>query len=123
MILSSCSSDDNNVNDIIIGKWRAIEQFENDQPVNMPTCLPHTFVEYNVNKSVSGGRILSDDFPDECNLIMYDLAIVWQNLGNNTYRIGYYNEQGSVFTIYKDGINLVIENPDGIKKTIYQPYP
>jgi len=123
MILSSCSSDDNNATDIIIGKWQAIERYENDQLVNMPTCWLHTYVEYNANKSVSGGRIMSDDFPEICYYITYDLAIVWKNLGNNTYRIGHYNEEGSVFNIYKDGINLVIENPDGNTKTIYEPYP
>jgi hypothetical protein len=125
VILSSCSGDNSGSdnNDIIIGKWLAIEQYENDQLVTLPTCAPHTYVEYNANKSISGGRIMSDDFPEECYLMMYDLAIVWKNLGNNKYRIGYYNEEGSIFTIYKEGVNLVIENPDGITKTIYKPYP
>lgn len=123
LLFTSCSSDESSdTNDIIIGRWKAVIQYENEQEVSMPTCLPHTFIEYYANKSVSGGKIISDDFPDECNLLQWDLGVVWQNLGNNFYRIGYLNEQGTVFTIFKEGMNLVVINPDGITKTIYEPY-
>ncbi len=122
LILSSCSSNDNFNSDIIIGKWRAIEKYETDQLVDLPTCLPHLYVEYKADNTVSGGKIISDNFPDECNSIISDLGVVWENLGNNTYRIGHFNEQGTVSTIYRDGENLVIESINGITKIKYEPF-
>lgn len=125
LIFSSCSSDDDNSNesnDIIIGKWRAIEKYESNQLVDLPVCLPHIYTEYKIDNSVSGDKIISDNFPEECNLILFDLGVVWENLGNNNYRIGHINEQGSIYNIYKDGVNLVEENSDGITKTVYEPY-
>jgi len=127
-ILSSCSNSDesnndlNSSNDIIIGKWRAIEKYESNQIVELPICLPHIYTEYNTDKSVSGDRIISDSYPDECNLLEFNLGIVWNNLGNNYYQIGAINEQGTTYKLYKDGINLVEENSNGTIKIIYEPY-
>ncbi|WP_290859668.1 hypothetical protein [Flavobacterium sp.] len=121
LILSSCSSSDDSA-DIIIGKWRAIEQYESNQLVDMPTCLPHIYTEYKADNSVSGGKIFSNDFPEECNLLMFDLGVVWENLGNGNYRFGYSNEQGNIQKVYKDGLNLVFESPNGVTKVICEPY-
>jgi len=123
LIFFSCSSDGGNAsNDIIVGKWRAIEKYESNQIVALPTCLPHIYTEFKADNSVTGDKIISNDFPDECNLLQFDLGVVWKNLGNSIYRIGYINEQGNLTKIYKDGLNLVMEDPDGTTKLIYEPY-
>jgi hypothetical protein len=120
VLFSSCSKDDSP--DIIIGKWRAIARYEANQPVELSVCTPYFYTEFKANNSVSGGRIPSSDFPEECSLIQFDLGIVWGNLGNSTYRIGYVNEQGYTYLFYKEGENLVQEALDGSFKTIYEPY-
>ena len=123
LIFFSCSGDGGNAsNDIIVGKWRAIEKYESNQIVALPTCLPHIYTEFKADNSVTGDKIISNDFPDECNLVQFDLGVVWENLGNSIYRIGYINEQGNLTKIYKDGLNLVMEDPDGTTKLIYEPY-
>ena len=123
LIFFSCSGDGGNAsNDIIVGKWRAIEKYESNQIVALPTCLPHIYTEFKADNSVTGDKIISNDFPDECNLVQFDLGVVWKNLGNSIYRIGYINEQGNLTKIYKDGLNLVMEDPDGTTKLIYEPY-
>jgi hypothetical protein len=124
-VFLSCSSDDDNSNesnDIIIGKWRAIEKYESNQLVDLPICLPHIYTEYKVDNSVSGDKIISNEFPDECNSIIFDLGIVWENLGNDNYRIGQVNEQGNIYKIYREGNNLAEEHTDGITKIIYESY-
>ena len=123
LIFFSCSGDGGNAsNDIIVGKWRAIEKYESNQIVALPTCLPHIYTEFKADNSVTGDKIISNDFPDECNLVQFDLGVVWENLGNSIYRIGYINEQGNLTKIYKEGLNLVMEDPDGTTKLIYEPY-
>ena len=123
LIFFSCSGDGGNAsNDIIVGKWRAIEKYESNQIVALPTCLPHIYTEFKADNSVTGDKIISNDFPDECNLVQFDLGVVWENLGNSIYRIGYINEQGNLTKIYKVGLNLVMEDPDGTTKLIYEPY-
>ncbi|MBQ0768730.1 MAG: hypothetical protein KBT58_05525 [Bizionia sp.] len=123
-IFLSCSSDDDSESnhDIIIGKWKAIQRFESNVEVDVPVCLAHLYSEYNEDKSIGGGVILATDLPEECGTIDFELGWNWNNLGNNQYRIRYLEEQGQLFVFYKDGDNLVEENPDGITKTIYQPY-
>lgn len=120
LILSSCSSSDAAA-DIVIGKWRAIEQYESNQLVEMPTCLPYIYSEFKADNTVSGGRIISNDIPEECSLLMFDFGL-WENLGNGNYRIHFGNEQGIVQKMYKDGINLVTESSNGVTKVIYEPY-
>lgn len=120
IFLSSCSNSDDP--DIIIGKWRAIEKYESNQLTDLPTCLPHIYIEYKANKSVSGSRIISNAFPEECNLLNFDLGVVWKNLGNSMYQIGHVTEQGTIYKIYKSGVNLVEESSNGTTKIIYEPY-
>ena len=124
MVFSSCSSNDDSKesNDVIIGKWRAIEKYESNKLVDLPICLPHVYIEYKTDNSVSGDKIISNDFPVECNSIVFDLGVVWENLGNSNYRIHRINEEGIVYKLYKDGANLAEENPDGITKIIYESY-
>tara|TARA_B110001452_G_C15172263_1_gene407409 strand:- start:164 stop:574 length:411 start_codon:yes stop_codon:yes gene_type:complete len=122
-LILSCSSDDSNSNnDIIIGKWRTIEKFESDIQVELETCEPHFYTEYSADKSIIADRILSDEFPEECGIVISELGWNWTNLGNNKYRFRYLEEQGSILTIYKEGGNLVIESPDGITRTIREPF-
>ena len=124
LILQSCSNDDNSEsnNDEIIGKWRAIEKYESNVQVELSVCLPHLYTEYKADKSIRGGKIITNDFPEECGIIDFELGWNWSKLGNNQYRIRYQEEQGQVFTFYKNGMNLIKENPDGITKIIYEPY-
>ncbi len=123
MFFWSCSSDKSNGGvDLIIGKWRAIEKLESDQTVELPVCLPHIYTEYKADNRVTGDKILSNNFPVECNSIVFDFNVVWENLGNSSYRIGYSNEEGTIYVMYKDGVNLVQELPDGITTFIYEPY-
>ena len=123
LIISSCSNDDDNSTpDIIIGKWRAIEKYESNVQVDLPTCLPHLYTEYKTDKSIIGDKIITDDFPEECGIIAFELGWKWDNLGNNQYRIKYLEEQGQVVTFYKEDENLVEESPDGITKFVYEAY-
>ena len=124
LILSSCSNDDDfeSNNDIIIGKWRAIEKYESNVQVELSVCRPHLYVEFRADKSIHGGKIITNDFPEECGTIDFELGWNWNNLGNNQYRIRHLDEQGQVVTYSKDGMNLIEENPDGITKIIYEPY-
>ena len=103
LILSSCSSDDDSDSntDIVIGKWRAIEKYESGMQVELSVCLPHLYTEFRSDKSINGGKIITDDFPEECGIIDFELGWNWNNLGNNQYRIRYFEEQGQVFTFYK----------------------
>ena len=122
LIFTNCSSDDNSNTDIIIGKWRAIEKYESNSLVDLPICLPHLYTEYKADKSINGDKIITNDFPEECGIIAFELGWNWINLGNTQYRIRYLEEQGQVFSFYKDEVNLVQEYPDGITKIIYEPY-
>ncbi|WP_445454772.1 hypothetical protein [Flavobacterium sp. 25HG05S-40] len=122
-LLFSCSSkDDSEFNsDIIIGKWRTIAKYESNIQVELETCEPHFYTEYKSDKSIISDRILSNEFPEECGIVTSELGWNWKNLGNNQYRIRYLEEQGTIITLYKEGENLVIESPDGIK-TIREPF-
>ena len=124
LILSSCSNDDesDNSNDIIIGKWRAIEKYESNVQVEIPVCLPYLYNEYKADKSIDGGKVITDDTPEECGQVFTEFGWNWSNLGNNQYRIRHLEEQGQVFTFYKDGVNLIKEYPDGITKIILESY-
>jgi hypothetical protein len=123
LIFSCSSNDDSESNsDIIIGKWRMIEKYESNIQVELETCEPHFYTEYKSDKSIIGDRILSDEFPEECGIVSTELGWNWTNLGNNQYRIRYLEEQGTIITVYKEGENLVIESPDGITKTIREPF-
>ena len=122
-LISSCSNDNVVIeSDIIIGKWRAIEKYESNQTIELPICLPHIYKEYKRDKSITGGKIITDDFPQECDITVFELGWNWHNLGNNHYRIQYLEEQQQIFVFYKDGENLVEESLNGITKTIYEPY-
>ncbi|WP_062055468.1 hypothetical protein [Aquimarina longa] len=122
-ILISCSNDDSdNNNDIIIGKWKAIEKYESNQIIDLEICKSFIYVEYKADNWIEGGRIISDNFPEECQNILFELGWNWKNLGDNKYQIRYLEERGQIFTFYKNGANLVEENPDGITKIIYEPY-
>lgn len=120
----SCSSDDNsdyNNDDTIIGKWRAIEKYESNISVELSTCEPHIYTEYKIDNTVTGDKIISQDFPSECNSIIFDIQL-WENLGNNNYRIYQPNEQDNIYKLYINGTNLVEEHPNGITKTVYEPH-
>jgi hypothetical protein len=118
--LSSCSSDDDSFN-FVIGDWRAIDMFENNESVELPVCLPHQYISFKSNTEFSGGRIESANYPDECYTISFGLTN-WEFLGNSNYKIGDRNEQGKIYTIIKEGNNISILNPNGITKTIYEPF-
>lgn len=125
ILFSACSKDDdsnNNNTDIIIGKWRAIEKFESNMPVSLPVCSSHIYTEYKANNMIDGGKIISNDFPDECSNIEFAFGFNWKNLGDSKYRIRQNEEQGQIFTFYKEGANLVSEDPDGITKIVFEPY-
>ena len=122
LVFSSCSYDDLDTDDIIIGKWRVIERFESDLPVVISVCQLNTYVEYKIDKAISGNRIESGNFPEECNNFDFELGWNWKNLGNNQYEIRYLEEQGQIYTMYKEGDNLVQELPDGITKNILERY-
>jgi hypothetical protein len=124
ILMFSCSSNDDSESnsDIIIGKWRIIEKYESNIPVELETCEPHFYTEYKSDKSIIGDRIVSDEFPEECGILSTEFGWNWKNLGNNQYRIRYLEEQGSIITVYKEGDNLVIISPDGITKTVREPF-
>lgn len=124
LILHSCTDNSNEEsnNDIIIGKWRAIEQYDENALADLPICDAHLFKEFKTDKSIISGKIRTADFPQECETLEIETGWNWSNLGNNYYRIRYLEEQGAVFTYYKNEENLVEEHPDGITKIIYEPY-
>jgi len=123
LIINSCSkNDDSNDNDIIIGKWRPIERYESNQQVEMPTCLPYIYTEFKTDKSINSYMVSTLSIPNECGNINFELGWNWKNLGNNEYRIRQFEYQDYIFTFYKDGVNLVEEHPDGITKTVHEPY-
>ncbi len=123
VLFSSCSDDESNdnISDIIIGKWHAIEQYEADVQVEITNCKQYLYVEYNTNHIISGGAF-SDSLPVECGVIDFELDILWKNLGNNQYKFGRTDEQGQVFTIYKEGDNLVEINSNSSTKIVYEPF-
>jgi hypothetical protein len=121
LVLFSSCSEDNESTDIIVGRWRAIQMLEMNLIVEMPVCLPYTYIEYKADNSAVGGNIISPDFPEECNLVSFDFAR-WENLGNSQYRIYPVNQQGTISKIYKESENLVIESLDGNSKLIYEAY-
>ncbi|TYA58920.1 hypothetical protein [Formosa maritima] len=122
-ILLSCSNDDeNSENDIIIGKWVPIARYESNQQIELSLCDPFFYTEYYKDHTVISNRIETTQFPDECGMTISELGIVWENLGNRKYKIRHIDEQGTVFTIYKEASNLVIESPDNITKTVLEPY-
>lgn len=120
VLFSSCSDDDEST-DIIVGRWQAIQMLEMNQIVEMPVCLPFTYIEFRANKTASGGKINSSNLPDECNLLMFDF-VQWENLGNSRYRINAVMQEGTISKVYKEAENLIFETLDGSTKTIYQSY-
>ncbi len=124
MILSSCSNDDNSNdnNDIIIGEWQAIQQFQSDVSVDLSPTLECIYSTFTVDNRFFSDLISSDDLPVECNSLDFEFGLTWTNIGNNQYRIGFEGEQSQINIFYKDGSNLVQERPDGVTKIIYEPY-
>lgn len=122
ILLTSCSSDDNNSSDIIIGKWVPIEKYESDVQVSLSTCEPYIYLEYRSDKSILSDRVITSQLPQECELLMFIIGRNWSNLGNNQYRIRFLDDPGEIRIYYKDGENLVEELPDGITKYVYEPY-
>ncbi|MFD0962816.1 hypothetical protein [Pseudofulvibacter geojedonensis] len=122
LLFLSCSSDNDNSNDIIIGKWKLIEKYESDIQVSPDECLLFWYDEYKADKSILSNYIDSVDYPDDC-FIEAELGWTWKNIGNNKYLIKHVNNNyGVEYIIYKEGANLVMEHPDDITKTVYEPY-
>ena len=124
MIFSSCSNDDdsNDNSNIIIGEWQAIQQFESDLSVDLSPNLECIYSTFTADNRVFSNLIDSNNLPDACNFIGFELGLTWTNIGNSQYRIGFAGEQGQVHIFYKDGANLVEEKPNGTTKIIYEPY-
>ena len=118
ILFYSCSKNDSP--DIVIGKWRAIQQFESNQEIELELCLSYVFTEFSENNTLFGGRIETPDFPDQCLTLSFALLAL-ENLGNSNYRIGSGPFDGNIFTITKEGENLVIIESNGTTKTVYEP--
>lgn len=120
--ITSCSSDDeNNANDIIIGKWVPFEFYESNILIEMPYCKPFVYKEYKVDKRLSGGMVSDTIIPDEC-LVVFDGGWHWENKGNNQYRIWHDSGEESSSTFYINQGNLFEEYPNGTTKIIYKTY-
>ncbi len=124
IIFSSCSKNDDNKenNDIIIGKWRTIERYESNEPVEILACTSEYYQEFKKDYIASGFGPLKSDFPDPCNLVYIDSAATWKNLGNSNYKFTLNNGIEYISKMYKEGENLVEEYPNGITKIVYELY-
>lgn len=121
IIFSSCSNNEGS-NDIIIGKWRTIERYENNEPVEILDCTYDYYREFRANHVCAGFGTLPGNFIDPCNLVFIDNSATWKNLGNNNYKFTLKNGINYISKIYKDGDNLVEEFPNGTSKNIYESY-
>lgn len=119
ILLFTCSDDSNPNNDIIIGKWKIIEMYDNEILVDIPFCVPFYYYEYKSDHSINGGTIANT--PDNCQVITFDFGWTWENLGNNRYLKHLANDNHLELIVYKNGVHLIIEESNNTK-TIYEPY-
>ena len=119
IIFLSNSCKDDSI-DIVIGKWRVIQQFDTSGELALDICNPHIFTEFTERNTVFSGRIESPDFPDQCLTLSFAL-LAWENLGNSNYRIGSGPTDGNIVAITKDNENLVITESNGTSITVYEP--
>ena len=71
-----CSDDDNpeKNSDIVIGEWRAIQQFESDVIIDLPTSLQCIYITFQADNKFFSNLISSSDLPDECNGLNFELC-------------------------------------------------
>jgi len=108
--------------DLIVGKWHLIETYVTEDliPSGCERFSWEEFMEDNSLKSTIIGASSSVD-PIYCPLYPED-GWTWESLGDELYKIKFLDEPGQIFTIYIEGDNLVFEHPDGVTKTIYEPW-
>ena len=123
-IIFSCSNDDDSAqaNDIIIGEWIAIQQYESDILVDLPIHLQCIYTTFAADNNTFSDLIPSNNLPTECSTLNFVFGITWTNLGNNQYGIGFPNEQGQIHVFYKEGENLIQEKSNGTTKIVYESY-
>ncbi len=75
ILFYSCQKDDSP--DIVIGKWRVIQQFDSTGEIALELCTPYIFTEFTENNTLFSGRIESPDFPDQCLTLSFAL-LAWE---------------------------------------------
>ncbi|WP_370390586.1 hypothetical protein [uncultured Winogradskyella sp.] len=108
MLILSCSSDDNDEVDRIVGKWQMTARFESGVEVEVG-CSQCTFTEYKSNGRFGGDYIDLQNTPDECATLTFT-ELLWSRVGVNNYNFG---SGDNVFsTGYFEGENLLVEPVD-----------
>ncbi len=101
--LVSCSNDDDDTTDLIIGKWQLIQEFENDEEVTLDECELKNTIEFKTS-----GSFIVIEYEDDLNIgcEVYQITGTFENLGNSLYKMIFEDDIGS----YSSTITLSIEN-------------
>ncbi|WP_422107010.1 lipocalin family protein [Winogradskyella sp.] len=116
LLLISCSSDDSNGVDSIVGQWQMIERFESNVQVEVG-CSQYYYTEFMSNNELGGGYIDFSTTPMECATVTFEL-LRWRKSGNN-YEI-YVDPSDIISVAYFEGDNLVIEPNSADSRWVYQ---
>ena len=108
MLIVSCSSDDNDEVDRIVGKWQMTARFESGVEVEVG-CSQYTFTEYKSNGRFGGDYIDLPNTPDECATLTF-IELLWSRVGVNSYN--FRSGDNVVSTGYFEGENLIVEPVD-----------
>ena len=106
LLLTSCSSDDNDSVDAIVGQWQMVERYESNIQT-MVGCSQYYYVEFKSNNEIIAGYIDFENTPTECTSVVFEV-VLWRKSGD-VYEI--YVDPNDVLSVaYFEGDDLVIES-------------
>ena len=116
----SCSNESNqNNNDFIVGKWKAIERYRSDVQIDLGICDPYMLYEFNQDNS---SRLFNETKKQPPNTLCGETMLgwnIWKNIGNGNYELQ--DKSGQVAsTFYIDNSNLIQQYNDRDEKVVYK---
>ena len=120
-IFTSCnSSDDSPIQDVLIGKWKIVQEFENDQEIELD-CTSEGILEFKSNLTYTDEGF-DEDANGNCTL-EESLNGFWLKNPNGSYTLT--SSDGSSNTanlVFEDDNTFIFTGVDGdlIYKTVYK---
>ncbi|UZO80850.1 lipocalin family protein [Aquimarina sp. ERC-38] len=124
-LLTSCNNNDDDTGDMlpdpIIGTWQLIEEFTDDEKVELTAC--ELASEYVFNDGGQGFFVVFEDLDNECVKIdTVDTSFSWENIGEGRYRLQLRFDEGAAevaVAFFEDKMSI-IDNSEGVSRVVLQ---
>ena len=114
LMFTSCSSDDNEKEITIIGKWQLEQSFNNNEENDLSVCLKKNIVEFKENGS---GTI--ENYSDDSGNCEYNTDSFTYIVNNNTLTIETNDSVENTFSLTETTLTITNEDDEGTSKSIW----